>query len=46
MREKLLKHSILLSVLISVILGVIVTFLTMINARDSFAGGVNPGSSK
>ena len=43
MREKLLKHSILLSVLISVILGVIVTFLTMINARDSFAGGVIAG---
>lgn len=43
MREKLLKHSILLSVLISGILGIAVMFFTMMGAGDSLIEGVLAG---
>ncbi|HJB94792.1 MAG TPA: hypothetical protein H9765_04105 [Candidatus Mediterraneibacter intestinigallinarum] len=43
MWEKLLKHSILLSVLTSVILGVIAAFITMVNVGDSLLGGIAAG---
>ena len=39
MREKLLKHSILLSVLTSAILGVIAAFITMMSLGDSLLEG-------
>lgn len=43
MREKLLKHSILLSVLTSAILGVIAAFITMMSPGDSLLGGIAAG---
>ena len=43
MREKLLKHSILLSVLTSAILGVIAAFITMMSLGDSLLGGIAAG---
>lgn len=43
MWEKLLKHSILLSVLTSVILGVIAAFITMVNVGNSLLGGIAAG---
>ena len=43
MREKLLKHSILLSVLTSAILGVIAAFITMMSPGNSLLGGIAAG---
>lgn len=43
MRKKLLKHSILLSILISAILGVIAAFITMMSPGDSLLGGIAAG---
>ena len=43
MWEKLLKHSILLSVLTSAILGVIAAFITMMSPGDSLLGGIAAG---
>ena len=43
MRKKLLKHSILLSILISAILGVIAAFITMMSSGASLLGGIAAG---